>query len=330
MQANEAMIKTGSVKSSGQQQARWRGYLLVLLAGSLWATLGLFFRYLDRYKIPPETIALYRAGIASLALMAFWALRRPSMLRLHRRDVPYFLTFGVLGVAGFFLVYIYAVKHGSVAMAAVLLYTAPIWIALFARWRWGHPLAGARLAALVLAVAGCALVALGSGGPLGGNLLAIVLGLGAGLGYAAYSLWSSEGLRRGYESWTVVSYSMLLGALAMLPFQSIDGLWWSITTPAVWPALLGVGLVSTLLAPICYTAGIRRIGAPTASIVATVEPVIAAMLAWAILGEALTPEQIAGGLSILAAIIILARSGEKEKETDFPEERMITKRRKST
>ena len=283
---------------------RFIGYGLVLLAGTFWAGLGLFFRALDRYDLPATTIALNRTVLAGLTLLIIGLLRQPAALRLRVRDLPYFALYGLM-VSGFFFVYIEAVNQGSVALAAVLLYTGPIWVVVYATVRWREPLTNRRLAALGLAVLGSALVALGAGGVTGGGL-AIALGLLSGLLYGGYSILSNEGLRRGYIPTTIVMYVMLFGGLFLLPLQDWSAVGRAVTTPGAWPALLGVAWVSSLLAPVCYAAGQQRIGASNASILATIEPVVAALLAWVLLNERLTLVQIVGGGCVLAAVLVLA------------------------
>jgi DME family drug/metabolite transporter len=86
--------------------------------------------------------------------------------------------------------------------------------------------------------------------------------------------------------------------------------------PAAWPLLLGVGLLPSLLAPICFTLGLQHVRTSNASILATVEPVAAAGLAWAFLGEALTLPQIAGGGCVLLAVLILVRSKVRRSATE--------------
>ncbi|HYF65272.1 MAG TPA: DMT family transporter [Herpetosiphonaceae bacterium] len=292
---------------------RWLGYGLVLLAGTFWACLGLFFRALEAYDLPPTAIALNRTLIAGLSLLAFSLARRPDMLRVRPRDLPFFGMYGLL-VSVFFFVYVEAVNQGSVALASVLLYTGPVWVVVYARLRWGEPLGGAKLAALGLAVLGSALVALGSGA-VGGGAWAIGLGLLSGLLYAAYSLLSNAGLRRGYAPGTIVLYVMLSGALCLLPLQDWSAVGRALTTPGAWPALLGVAWVSSLLAPVCYAAGQARVGASTAGILATVEPVVAALLAWLALGERLAALQLAGGGLVLGAVLILAGGGRRPSAT---------------
>jgi drug/metabolite transporter (DMT)-like permease len=192
-----------------------RGYLLVMVAAVLWATLGLFYRVLsEQYGLATGVIVTYRAGIAALALFVALGLLSPRSLRVRRRDWPYFGLFGSVGVAAFFLCYVRATTAGPLAVAAVLLYTAPIWITIWAVLRQGETLTTRKLIALLLAFGGCALVAnVFDPANLAINGAALLFGLLSGLGYAAYSLWSAEGTRRGYSAWTVVAYALGIGAL---------------------------------------------------------------------------------------------------------------------
>ena len=287
------------------------GYALVLAAACLWGTLGLFFRALvDDYGLSRQVVVACRAGLAALVLAIGLGIRHPAALRIRRRDMPFFLIFGVAGVAAFFLSYIQAITTGTVAQAAVLLYTAPIWITLWAAIHDGEPIEGRRLLALGLAVVGCALVAqaydparLKLNGP------AVIYGLLSGIGYAAYSVWSAAGTRRGYNAWTVVLYSLGIGAIALFASTPVAETLRAIRTPAAWPLLAGVALLPTLLGPICFTTGLQYVRTSNASILATVEPVVAAGLAWAFLGETLLLPQFAGGACVLLAVTILVRSG---------------------
>ena len=292
-----------------------RGYALILTAACLWATIGLFYRTLvGEYGLSRQVVVAYRAGLAALAIGVGLALTRPEALRIRRADLPFFTMFGVFGVAVFFLSYIQALTTGSVAQAAVLLYTAPIWIALWAVVHDGERIEGPRLLALALAVAGCVLVAQAyDPARLKINALAVGYGLLSGLSYAAYSLWSAEGTRRGYDAWTVVLYSFGFGAVILFAITPARDTVQAATSAGAWPLLLGVSLVSGVLAPICFTLGLRHVRTSSASILATLEPVVAALLAWIVLGEALEPLQLVGGAFVLLAVVVLVRASARRE-----------------
>lgn len=299
-----------------------RGYALVLVAAALWATLGLFYRTLvSQYQISTGVIAAYRAGIAAVVLLVLLAALRPRLLVVRRPDWPYFALFGSVGVAAFFLCYIQATVSGPLAIAAVLLYTAPLWIMLWAALRQGEPLTGRKLIALLLALGGCALVArLFDRSSLALNGLALLWGLLAGITYAAYSVWSAEGTRRGYHVWTVVVYSLGIGALVIFAFQPLSESLKPLRLPGAWPYLLGVSLGPSLLAQTCFTIGLRSVPTSNAAILATIEPVIAALLGWLVVvpPEPLNRWQLLGGACVLGAVIVLTTQRARPSAVELP------------
>jgi DME family drug/metabolite transporter len=288
---------------------RLRGYGLALVAAGLWATLGLFYRGLAAYGLPLLTIVFFRAAIAALILFALLGWRRPGSLKLQRRDWLLFGIFGLVGVAAFFVVYIYAIDLSGMGVAAVLMYTAPAWVTLFGALFLGEPLSVLKVGALLLAVGGCALV--GRAYDLTSvrlNLPGILAGLGAGLTYGLYTIFSKIAQRR-YTAWATLAYALGLGALFMLPLQPPSTLAYVLTTPPVLFWLLMLGLVPTLGGGVAFNAALRLVPASNASIVATVEPAIAALLGWAFLSERLEAVQVLGAGLILVAVVILQASG---------------------
>jgi DME family drug/metabolite transporter len=288
-----------------------RGYALVLIAASLWATIGLFYRVLvEQFQLTRGVIVAYRAGIAAVVLFAVLAIIRPRLLRIHTRDLLYFICYGSIGVAAFFLWYIQATTTGPLAVAAVLLYTAPLWITVWAIVH-GEALTRRKALALGLAFGGGALVAGMLDGPsLSISGTALLYGVLSGLSYAAYSIWSAEGTRRGYEVWTVVLYSLGIGAVVLFASQPLGESLRPLTIPRAWPYLLAVSLGPSLLAQSCFTIGLKYVPTSNASILATVEPVIAALLGWLIVvpTEPLSRWQLLGGACVLAAVGLLTYS----------------------
>lgn len=300
------------------------GYLLVLVAAGFWATLGLFYKTLmGAYGFSPLAVVFWRCGIASLALFLALARRGERTLRVSGRDWPFFLLFGLIGVAAFFYVYIYSISLAGMGVAAVLMYTAPAWVALFSAAFLGERMNRRKACALALAVAGAALV--GKVYHLAGarlNLAGLATGLGAGIGYACYILFSKTAAQRGYSPWATLAYALGLGALFLLPLQDLRELQRAIANPAIVAWLLAVGLVPTLGGGLAFNAALQSIPASNASILATLEPVIATLLGSAAFGERLGAWQIAGGLLIGSAVALLrwnerAQTGEGERPGSY-------------
>lgn len=287
--------------------ARTLGYAQVLGAAALWATLGLFYTgFIDVYSMPPLGVAFYRATLGFAILLLALAIVCPAWLRIAGRDLPFFALFGLLGVAAFYITYVYAIYLTGMAVAVVLMYTAPAWVALIA-WRlFGEGLGWIKLTAVGLAFVGCALVARAwDPSQVRLNLAGVLCGLGAGLTYGLYTIFNKMAVRR-YPPWTVMLYALGFGAAFLLPLQSA-ATFRPLRQPMLVVWLLVLTLGPTLGAALLHAMSLQRLPASVVSIVATLEPAIATVLAWFFLGERLGVDQILGGVLILAAVLLLQR-----------------------
>ena len=287
----------------------WIGVLLVAAAAVIWGTLGILYTFALRYGVDAGALAFWRASLAALVMVAGVGLTRPTLLRIRRRDVPFFVLFGVLSIGGLSIVYIQAVDRVGVATAAVLLYTAPAWVTVLA-WRlYDEPLTPLKALALVLAFLGTALVAQAHDpSRLRVNAPGLLFGLASGFTYAMYTIFSRRSLR-DYSTTTTVTYSLVFAGLVLIPLISPDDVRLVFHSPPVlWQLLAAIALGPTVASYILYTRGLEYIEAGVASIIAMLEPVSAAVLGYVILGQRLAPVQALGGTLILTAVGLLAVS----------------------
>ena len=278
------------------------GYGFIALAALLWGTLGPAARFALGAGVEPLELSFWRALLGGALFAAHAVTRRRA--RIARADLPAVLAFALLGVALFYLSYFRAVRSGGAALAAILLYTAPAWVALASALWLGERMTARTLAALALTLGGVALVATGSG--TGGDAAlrmgpaALTWGLVAGLAYAAYYLFGKRYFTR-YETPTVLGVALPVGALALLPavhFAPKDA--------TTWASIAFIAVVPTYLAYFVYGLGLRRVAATRAATVATLEPLVAAGLAYALWGEALGMRGYAGGLLVLIGVLTIA------------------------
>lgn len=283
------------------------GALLILLAGVLWGTLGVVFQVLGDFGATPASLGFWRASVAAAALGLGLLVRRPAALRVAWRDLPFFVAFGFVSVALLFSVYPLAVHLSSVAVSVVLLYTAPVWVALMGALWLGEPLTGRKMAALAVCFAGIALIA-GIQDPGSVDVRGLLAGLASGFTYATLSIFGRMAPPR-YGSATLTVWSLGIGALFLAgpAFHDPVGLWAPWQSPGL---VLYAGLVPTAASYSLYTAGLRRLGdAGRASLLATVEPVVSAFLGLALLREPLSALQLLGGVLVLAGVAALQLSG---------------------
>ena len=276
------------------------GYAYIAAAALLWGTIGPAARFALRDGIEPLEISFWRAAIGGL-LFALHAASR-GRLRVAPRDLPAVGGFALLGVTIFYWSYFRAVESGGAALAAILLYTAPAWVAVAAALWLGERLTARKALAVGLTLVGIALVAAGGGGggvaAAGGS--AIVWGLVAGLAYAAYYLFGKRYFGR-YAAPTLFAYALPAGAVLLLPAVTFAP-----KSSTGWLVLLFIGVVPTYGAFLLYSLGLARLEATRAATVATLEPVAAAALAYLVWGEALRGSGYVGAALVLAGVLVVA------------------------
>ncbi|MCO6450219.1 MAG: EamA family transporter [Caldilineales bacterium] len=299
----EDVIAANTQNESASSEAR--GYVYVVLAASLWATLGIMFTALYRLDVQPLTIAILRAALSGILLFVGLIIFRPHALKLSAQGWLTAILYGVVGIALFFVAYVNAVVAAGVSVAAVLLYTAPAWVALIA-WRFlGESLTRTHALALALSLAGVALIAqVYRPEALSLNAWGLFWGLLAGVTYALYSIFNKVGVRHA-NPWALQCFGMLSAALALIwlqplaltlsPFRSLP--------ISLWLLALAVG--PTIGASVSYAMSVQRLPVSVTSVVATLEPVLAVVLAAVILHERLASAQLLGGAMIVGAALLL-------------------------
>jgi DME family drug/metabolite transporter len=305
-----AVVRLGPARAdaSPPQPARspLRGYGLVALGASLWGCLGLFYQVvIGRYGLTSLEAVFWRALIATLLLALWLVWREPQALRVKRRDLGLMFLLGAIGVAATFWIYAYAIRAVGMGVAAVLQYVAPAWVMLFSVLFWHERVTGIRVVALALALTGVALV--GRIYDLSGthlSLLGVAAALATSLTYAAYILLIKTASQRGYSPKTILFYGLAIGTACLAPLQTARSVAVVTSQPAIIPWLIALGII-TLAAGGTFNAGLKAVAASNASIVATVEPLMAMVLGWLVLGEKMTAPQVLGAACILASVSVL-------------------------
>lgn len=288
--------------------AHRRGILQVAAAALLWGSLGVAGKFAFEAGLTPLAVAFYRATLAFLVVAAVAVLGMPAALRIRRADLWLFALFGFISIAVFFFVYLYAVSKTTVATAAILLYTAPAWVLVLSRLLFDEPLTRPKLWAVALTFLGCLLVVRGYDlAALRLTLSGILAGLASGLTYGLYSILGKTALRR-YPPQVTLTYALGFGSVFLGLAVVATGQLNAQTLRAGWPVIAYLGLVTTLVAQFLYLSGLRHVEAGRASLIATLEPVVAALLGFVLLRERLDPIQIAGGAAVLSGVLMVRRA----------------------
>ncbi|WP_103127968.1 DMT family transporter [Deinococcus aerius] len=271
---------------------------LILTAAVLWGLLGILGKNAQSAGVSPLEVAFWRAVLAGGLYAAHALVTRAAFPR--GRNLLVTAGFGVLGVSVFYGSYQLAVRAGGASLASVLLYTAPAFVALFG-WAVLRERLGAReLAAVAGTLVGIGLISLGGGQGVNVTGAALGWGLTAGFTYSLYYLYGKAFFTR-YSPTALLAVALPVGALCLLPFVSF-----SAKTPGAWGSLSAIAVFSTYLAYLAYSAGLRHLPATRASVIASLEPVVAAGLAALLFGERLSPTALLGAGLVIGAALLLS------------------------
>ena len=275
----------------------------ILAAAALWGIIGVWNRRLMAGGLSPYSIVVVRNCGGLVLLLAVMALRDRSVFHVERQHLKYFFGTGVVSVVLFTVCYFSCQEICSLAVASILLYTAPAIVVVLSAILWRERVTKKKLLALGLTLVGCALVCGVFSGALTVTGGGIALGLGAGFFYALYSIFGRYALAH-YGPMTVTVWTFVFAGVASLVLVRPAELA-TLAQPSL--ALTAVGLVvcSTVLPYILYTRGLARVEAGKASILASLEPVVASVAGVVLFGEPMSPLTAAGIVCVLAGVYIL-------------------------
>ncbi|MCT9931032.1 EamA family transporter [Planotetraspora sp. A-T 1434] len=277
-----------------------RGLVHLSIAAAAWGTGGAAGALLHRTgDLSPVAVSFWRFACgAAFLLIAARVGRRPA-------SRPSWRTIAVIGpaMAVCQAAYFAAIADTGVAVATMVTMGAnPVLVAVGGRVFLREPFSRTRLACVGLAVAGLAMLVGGAGRftPAG-----VGYALLSAAGYSAVTLFArSAGDDRGRALWGFVA-----GAVCLLPLAAAHGLFPAPGDAGATVLLLAyLGAVPTALAYGLFFAGLRTVSGTTAAVIALLEPLVAAAIGVFLLREHLAAAQLAGGITLLAAVACLARS----------------------
>lgn len=295
---------------------RTRGYLLAALAAACWATGGLMAKWLflgTGYQVRPAELSGARAVIAfAMVLVYLVAFDRRELRIAPRRDLPFLVAFGVLGLAMVHLTYFMAIERTNVPTAILLEYLAPILVLVVSVLFLKERLTWALPAGVALSVTGCALVvgAIGGGG-LKVSPSGIAWGLASAVFFAGYTVMGKYASGR-FSPWKLLCYG--LGSAAVFWLIVLGGpasMLRLLADPTRLAIVVTMSFVSTVVPFSAFLHALTYIDATKASITATLEPVLAGIATLFIpaMYQPMSALQILGAVLVLAAVMVVQGLG---------------------
>ncbi|MGC9667315.1 EamA family transporter [Planosporangium sp. 12N6] len=280
---------------------------MVVASGALFALNGTVAKLVLRAGMDPMQLTTLRATGAFVGLLVLTLALAPRRLRFTRRELPLLVGYGLAGFAFVPLLYFIAISRLPVGIALLFEYTAPLLVALWARFGQRQPVRPRLWVGLGLSIAGLAGVA-EIWGDLRLNPVGIAAGLGAAALLAVYYLAGARGAaRRDPLSLTCLAFGFAAAVGAVLrPWWHFPGHLLRATSGGVpvWLLCCYVVLLGSIAPYLLVSASLRHLPPTSAGIVGMVEPVFAGAIAWLVLDEALAPAQLAGAALILVGVVL--------------------------
>ncbi len=288
-------------------------YILVLIAGISWGLIGIFTKAIDALGFTEMQMLFVKGVLATALLFLITFFKDRSQLKLKSwKDIRYFIGTGICSFAFFSWAYMKAINLTSLGVAAVLLYTAPTFVMLFSILLFHEKMTKLKGVVLGMTFLGCVLVT----GLLEGDTVftwqGILIGLGSGIGYALYSVFGTYAIKAGYGSLSISFYTFLMATIFMVFCVEPMTVLRQITTMGQWPLAISFALLTTVVPYLCYTKGLSGLPASQASVTATIEPVVAAILGIVVFHESASFLKIAGIILVLSSVVLMNRQGAKK------------------
>lgn len=279
--------------------------ILIAISAIMWGIIAIFVRKLASLGFTPMEIVTIRVVTALLLLGIIGLLKYPGQMKIHLRDSKYFIGTGIFSIVLFNWCYFTSINQLSLSFAVILLYTAPAFVVVLSYLFLKESMDSMKIISVIVTLIGCILIAgINLKETPSMNLVGILTGLGAGFGYALYTIFGKFALLK-YRPFTVTFYTFFVASITLLVFTDLFEKGSILFNKEVILYGVGLGLFPTVLAYLFYTKGLERMESSKASIIATVEPVAATLLSVFLFKEDFGVLQFIGTAIILLSVILI-------------------------
>ncbi len=292
--------------------SRLRGFILAIISAIGFGWLAIFARFAYAAGADAPTVLFLRFLIAGAVMLGIMAFRREAFPR--GKPLLALIAMGGVGYVLMSFLYFTGLTLASTSLIALLLYLYPALVTLISAIVFRERITRLKAFALAVTFIGTILTV---GLDISGQPLGIVIGIGASLVYAIYIIVGGQVMRKvsPIPATTVITLAAMV-VFGVMAFSR--GPQWP-QTPLGWGAVMGIALISTVLAMGTFLASIERIGSGNASLVSSFEPAVTVSLAAVLFNEQITLLRIAGGALIIFSVILLAHAELRDKNLPPPE-----------
>ncbi len=281
--------------------------LMIILAGCLWGTLGLFVRRFNTYGVESMSIVFLRSLLTGSVTLGAAALLNPKNLRVKAADILIFAGTGLLSIVFFNYCYFTAISMMSLSAAAILLYTSPVFVMLMSAVFFKEKITLRKTFSIILSVAGLVFVTGAGSSDSEITLMGVLFGIGSAFGYALYSIFSRAAINRGIGTLTFTGWSFVFAALFSVFFADTSSIGAMISQSRFMLLYSLIFAVTASILPyIFYTLGLKGTENGKAAVIVSIEPVAATVFGLIIYGEFPSLSAVIGFMLVIAAVVMSA------------------------
>ena len=278
--------------------------LFIIAAGIFWGCIGIFANELTVMGFN----SLESSAIRLISCAFIFIIINFKKLKIRLKDMWQFVLIGIASILTMSITYFESIKHSSLSLASILLYTAPMMVTLMSALFYKEKMTKRKIICLMAAFAGIVMIS-GLDSRVNISTVGLVYGLLSAFSYALYSIIGKLILKK-YEPITVSSYAFIFAAIWALFICDIPHMAEiAVNTPSLWYTLiimLGTGVVSAAIPYTLYTLGLKYVPAGKASILACVEPLTATIIGICFYGDRFGMVSAVGIVLIMTAVGVLS------------------------
>ncbi len=279
-------------------------YLSIIFGAGLWGFISIWLNFLMDSGLSSYQVSATRVTLGAIIMLVITAYKNPEYLKIKLKDSWLFIGTGIISLLFFNFNYFVTIRNGGVAIAAMLLYTAPAFVVIMSVIFFKEKVTLQKILALCSTLLGCAFLT----GVLAGKISiasgTLFTGLLSGFGYALYSIFAKPATEK-YHPLTITTYTFVFAALGNLAFINVPDTLAKTSSLHVLLACLGLAFFCTVLPYLFYTKGLEKVDPGIASILATIELVVASIVGFTIFKEEVTLEKLLGIILIMFSVVLL-------------------------
>ena len=279
-------------------------YVLIISGAVIWGCTGIFVNTMRSFGFTTMELVFLRAVIAAVCLCGSALIFNRQLFKVRFKDIWIFIGTGLVSYLFFTFCYFTAMEMCSLSVAAVLLYTSPVFVVVMGALFLKEGFNRYKLISVFMTFVGCALVVGIVGSDIKLNPMGIIIGLGGGFWYALYTIFGRVGLMK-YNTLTVTMYTFIVGSISSALFVDFGGFAAKINSPDILMWTLTTGVVTCVIPYLLYTAGLAGVEAGRAAVMSTVEPVVASIVGVVFYNEGMDFFKILGIVLVIGSIVII-------------------------